>query len=102
MALNGTELMNDPWGTIFSPFTNFFNDVIGNGQVFYLFPLVILTMGVQIKTQKPIMTSMFMIGSGALLSGGSLFWGATNMAMVFLIFAAMGLVGLFLSLIFQR
>ena len=61
MAINGTEFMNDPWGTAFSPFTDFFGSVIGNGQIFYLFPLVVLTMGIQIKTQNSVMTTMFMI-----------------------------------------
>ncbi len=102
MALNGTEFMNDPWGTIFSPFTNFFEDAIGNGQVFYLFPLIILTFGIQIKTQNSIMTTMFMIGSGALLGAGSLFTGATSMAVMFTIFTALGFVGLFMSILFQR
>ena len=102
MPVNGTEMLNDPWNTTFSPFTNMFQDVIGNGQVFFLFPLIILTIGIQIKTENSIMTSLFMIASGALLGTGGLFAGATSMAMLFTIFAAMGLVGLFLSLIFQR
>ena len=102
MPINGSEFMVDPWGTIFSPFTNFFYDIVGNGQVFYLFPLIILTMGVQIKTRNSVMTSMFMIGSGALLGSGGIFTGATSIAIAFLIFAALGLVGVFLSLIFQR
>lgn len=102
MALNGTEFMNDPWGTIWSPFTNMFNDIIGNGQVFFLFPLVIITLGVQYKTRKPVMTSMFMISSGAVLSGGSMFANAPGMAGAFIIFTALGIVGLFLSILFQR
>ena len=102
MAINGTEFMNDPWGTAFSPFTDFFGSVIGNGQIFYLFPLVVLTMGIQIKTQNSVMTTMFMIGSGALLGTGSLFVGATPMAIMFTIYTALGFVGLFMSLLFQR
>lgn len=102
MALNGSEFMVDPWGTIFSCFTDFFYDIVGNGQVFYLFPLVILTIGLQIKSQSSVMTSMFMIASGALLGSAGIFTGATSIAIAFLIFSALGFVGLFLSFIFQR
>ena len=102
MAVNGSEFINDPWNTTFSPFTDLFEKVFGNGQVFFLFPLIILTMGIYYKTHNPVFTSTFMIASGALLSSGSLFAGAANMSVVFVIFTAMGIVALFISLIFQR
>lgn len=102
MTVSWSEFIGDPFGETFSPFTNLFQNVIGNGQVFYLVPLVISTFGIQIKTQNPVMTSMFMIGSGALLSSSTLFVGATDMSVMFTIFAALGIVSLFMSLIFQR
>jgi len=102
MALNGTDWMQQPWNTTFAPFTNIFEDVMGNGQVFFLFPLIIVTFGVQIKTQNSVMTTMFMIGSGALLATGSLFTGMTYLATAFTIFAAFGIAGLIMSLLFQR
>ena len=102
MAFNGSEFMNNPWNITFSPYIDLFQNIVGNGQVFFLFPLIIITFGIQIKTQNAVMTTMFMIASGALLGAGSIFVNATAMAVVFTIFAAMGFVGLFLSLLFQR
>jgi len=102
MALNGTEFINNPWNTTFSPWTDLFNNMVGNGNVFYLFPLIILTIGVYIKTQSATMTSLFMIATGALCGTGSFFTGASTIALMFVIFTAIGFVGLFIGIIFQR
>lgn len=100
--LNGTELINDPWGTIFSPWTNLFENVVGNGGVFYLFPLSVLAFALYTKTQNTLMPSMFIMASGALLAGGNIFIGATSIAAVYIIFTAIGITGLFISLFFQK
>lgn len=99
-----SDFLDEPMGTIFEPFTDLFEVLINPnaGGVFYLFPLIVLTYAVHIKVKQPAVTSMFMIGAGATLSSGGLFWGASAMAAVFLIFSAMGVVGLFLSIYFQR
>jgi len=102
MTFNGSDFINNPWNTTFSPYTDLFRDIVGNGQVFFLFPLIIVTIGIQIKTQNTMMTTMFMLTSGALLGAGSLFINATSLAVVFTIFAAMGFVGFFSDLLFQR
>lgn len=105
MAINGTEFINDPWGTVFSPFTDFFNNILPGvdvGHLFYLFPLIVLAFGVQIKTESGLMTSMFIIGSGALLGLSGIFVGATQIAVVFLVFSALGIVGMVTSLLFQK
>ena len=101
-GLNGTEFINNPFNTTMSPFTNLFQHAVGNGNVFYLFPLVILTFGVYMKTRDATMTSMFMLASGALLSSASIFVNALDMAVLFMVFAAIGIVGVFVSLLFQR
>jgi len=102
MALNGSELVNDPWNTTWSSYTDLFENMVGVGAVFWLIPLCILTLGIYIKTNNPVMATMFMIGSGALLSSGSIFLGSPDMQLAFIVFTAMGLVGLFASLLFQR
>ena len=102
MALS--EFLNNPLDVVFESFTDLFEGLINPnaGQVFFLFPLVVLTYGVQLKVKNYTVTSMFMIGAGATLSGGGMFIGTSTMAAVFLIFSAMGFVGLFLSIYFQR
>lgn len=102
MGLNGTEFLNNPFNTSMSPFTSLFEKAVGNGNVFYLFPLVILTFGVYLKTRDVTMTSMFMLASGALLGSASIFVNAFDMAVVFIVFAAIGIAGVFMSLLFQR
>jgi len=99
-----SNFLNDPMGTIFEPFINLFEVLINPhaGGVFYLFPLIVLTYTVQIKVKQPAVTSLFMIGAGATLSGGGIFLGASSMALVFIIFSAIGFVGLFMSIYFQR
>lgn len=102
MALNGSELVNNPWNTTWSPWTNLFHDMVGSGALFWLVPLTVLTLGIYVKTQNPVMTTAFMVGSGALLAGGSIFTGSPEMSIAFTIFTAIGLTGLFASVLFQR
>lgn len=100
--INGTDIINNTIPTVFSPFTNFFESLVGNGDVFYLVPLIALTLGIWFKTDEPIMASMFMIGSGAILGTGSLFIGVWSLGTLFLIFTAMGLTVLVVSLVLNR
>jgi len=102
MPINGTELISDPFNTTFKPFTDFFQGITGNGMIFFLFILVVLTIGLYIKTRKVEVPTLFMIGSGALLSSGSIFTGATDMAIAFIIFTALGFTALFVGLFFRR
>jgi len=98
MAINGSDLINEPWNTTFSPFTDLFEAMIGNGMVFFLFPLSVVTIALFVKTRNTAMTSMFMIVSGLLFATGNLFLNVPTMGIIFLIFAAIGFTGLFVSL----
>ena len=100
MALNGSDFINNPWNTTWSPWTDLFERFVGNGQIFWLFPLIILTFGIYIKTESTIMVSMFMLGSGALLGFGTMAMGVPDMPIIFGLFAAIGLVPLFSRIIF--
>ena len=102
MAINGSEFIDNPFNTTFSPFTDIFANVVGNGQVFWLFPVIILTFGIFVKTRNAAVTSLFMIASGGILGTGSLFVEAGQMAALFYIFSGIGIASLFLGLLFQR
>lgn len=102
MAVNGSEFINNPFNTTYSPWTDLFETLVGNGQVFWLIPLVILTLGVYVKTDNPIMTTAFMVAGGSLFSAGSVWTGAIEMASIFVIFTALGITGMFVSLLLQR
>jgi len=99
MTLNGTEWLNNPFNTTFSPYTNLFKELIGIGGAFWLIPIVGLTFGIYVKTENPVMATMFMIASGALLSAGNIFTGNSEMSILFTVFTALGITGLAASLL---
>lgn len=100
--LNGTELIEDPFQIVTGPWTDWFEDITGNGAVFYLFPVTIIALGVYVKTNDIVTTSMFLLITGALLFTGSVMVGIPEMGIIFIIFTAMGIVSLFLGILFQR
>jgi len=102
MAPNMTHFLDDPWGTAYSPFTDFFSRLVGTGSAFWLFLLIVFTMGIFIKTRDTTVASMWMICSGAILGSANIFLNQPDMSLVFYLFAAMGVGGLFIGLIFGR
>lgn len=96
MAVNGSELIDDPWTTIMSTFT----DLLGPG--FYLIPVSIIAVALYVKTRSPVAVSAYLIGSGILLSGGGLFIGYPEMINVFGIVTVIGIMGLVVSLYFIK
>ena len=102
MPLNGSDLINNPWNTTFSPFTSLFEEMFGNGHVFYLVPLIFVTIALYVKVRDPAVVSMFMIASGVLLAAGNIFVNALSMSIIFIIFAAIGIAGLFVSLFIEK
>lgn len=96
MAVNGSELIDEPWSTIFSTFT----DLLGPG--FYLIPVTIIGAALYMKTRSPVAVSAYLIGAGVLLLGGGLFVGYPEMINVFGIVTVIGIMGLIVSLYFMR
>jgi len=101
-AINGSQFIDNPLEKAMSTFTDFFEDLFGYGEVFYLVPLIALTVAIWYKTDEPIVASMFMIGSGAILSTSTLFIGFTTLGTIFTIFASIGFVGLVIGLIMRK
>ena len=99
MPINVTDVYN-PWNISTGPWTDLFARFVGNGNIFYLFPLIIITMGIYYKTENTALVSIFMISSGACLGFGTLAMGIPDMPILFGIFTAMGLVPLFSFIIF--
>ena len=63
LIINGSDLVNQPWNTTFSPYIALF------GQGWILIPVSFISAGLFMKTRDPIVLSVFMIISGILLSG---------------------------------
>jgi hypothetical protein len=103
MALNGSELIDQPWNTTLGPFNNLFNHITGVPETLWLFIVIVLTFGVFIASEKnPLYTSMFMICSGSILAGGGLFTGVPIMAAIFTVFTGLGIASMFVSIYLQR
>ena len=102
MPFNGSDLINQPWNTTWSPYTDFFQRIFGNGALFFLVPIMVLALSLYVKTRNITMVAMFMIGSGILMSSGSMFTNAPQVSLIFIIFTALGFVALILSLLFQQ
>jgi len=96
LPINGSELIDNPFTTIFSSFT----DLLGTG--FYLIPLSFICVALYVKTRNAVTVSAFMIGSGLLLSGGTMFSAYPEMALVYLLFTGLGFVGLIVGIFFMR
>lgn len=103
MAVNGTRLIDQPFNTTYSAWTDLFENLTGYSMAFWFIPLIGLTLGVYIKTRDPVMTSAFMIVSGSIMSGGSyIFLRQYNMYLVFVVFTALGITSMFVTLLLQR
>jgi len=96
MAVNGSELIDAPWTTIFSPFT----DLLGTG--FYLIPLTFIVIALYVKTRDVVVVSAFMIASGMLLGSGLIFANYPEMALVYWLIAGLGLIGLIVGIFFTK
>lgn len=99
MPFNGSELMDNPFETIFSPFTDFFELATGNGGFFFVFVVIILAIGLYIKTKDLTFTSMFVVASFGILSLGTYMGSMIELSILFAVFCALGLVALIMNLV---
>lgn len=96
MAVNGSELIDDPFNTIFSPFT----DLLGPG--FFLLMLIFICVALYVKTHDLSTVSAFMLASGVLLASGGIFTGYSELAFAMTVFALLGIIGLIASTFFTK
>jgi hypothetical protein len=99
--INGSEFVNNPIGTAFKPFTDLFQQIFGNGDIFYMLPIIGLTLAIYFKSDDPTITSVFMIGTGGLLGISTLTVGYTSLGIMFGVFAGIGIAILIVDLILQ-
>ena len=96
MAVNASELVYSPWTTVFSPFV----DLLGTG--FYLIPVSFIAVALYIKTKDLMVSSVWLIASGLLLSGGGIFAGYWEMSSLYVLVCALGVTGTVMSIFFMR
>jgi len=104
MPVNGSDFIDEPFNTTLKPFTDLFERFLGEGfgLAFFIIPLSIIAVALYMKTRDPVMVSMYMLASGALFASGGAFMGMGGMVIVYILFAALGITGLFMSLFFRR
>ena len=100
-ADNHSDFIVNLWNKTFSPYTDLFQKYVGNGNIFFLLPVIGLTMGIYVNSKGNLpLVSVFMLGTGALLCVGSLALGNPELALLFGIFSAVGLIPLFTFLFY--
>lgn len=96
MPFNGSEIIDNPFNTIFSPFT----DLFGTG--FWLIPITFIAVALYVKTRNVVSVFAFLLAGCALLAGGNIFLGYPEMAYVYILIGLLALVALVLGIIFIR
>ena len=94
--LNGSALIDEPFITIMSPFTN----LLGPGV--YVIILSFIGVALYVKTHDLSTVSAFLLASGVLLASGNIFWGYGEMAFLFAVVALLGIIGLVASTFFTK
>ena len=94
--VNGSEIIDKPWDTIFSPFT----DLLSNG--FWLIPIGFIGVALYVKTHNLTATGVWLTISSLLLASGNIYTGFPELAFVYLIFTVIGIMGIVVDIYFMR
>ena len=95
LTINGSDLINQPWNTTFSPYIALF------GQGWLLIPVSFIAAALFMKTRDPVLLSMFMIVSGIMLNAtGLLFSTFQQGTFAYTIFTVIGIAVLFYNVFY--
>jgi len=89
--VNGSEILDKPWDTFFSQFTDLF------GYSFFLVPIGFIALALYLKTKNVTAVSVWLMGS-CFLMGTGIFSSYPEMGFVYYLFAVLGLVGVIVSI----
>lgn len=95
-AINGSDLINNPWNTTFQAYTN----LLGPGV--FLIVLIFICAALYMKTENAVAVTSFLTVASLLLISGGLYANWPEMSRIFLIVAAFGFVGTFLGIFFKN
>lgn len=88
MVFNGTDLINHPFNTTFSPYTHLF------GMAFFIIPIAFIGAALFMKTKDVALVSIYFIMMSAFLLIGSAYVGAMGASVIFAIVAILGIAAL--------
>ena len=86
--MNGSDLINQPWNTTFSPYINLF------GQGWIIIPFAFIGAALFVKTRDTALTAVYMLVIGGFMTAGTAWAGWMSAASLFIIMAAMGFAAL--------
>jgi len=95
-TINGTQLIEDPINTIFSPFT----DLLGSS--FWLIPISVIAAALYVRTRNISVVGAWLLGAGMLMSTGNIFAGYPVMLDFYLILSVIGVVSIILGIIIDN
>jgi len=91
MAFNGSELLDQPWETLFSVFT----DILG--YAFYLIPISFIAIALYIKTKTVAVSGIWMLAT-TLMIGSIIFTQFPVMGLIYYIIAGVSFTGIIASI----
>jgi len=94
--VNGSEIIDKPFETVFSPFT----DLLSNG--FWLIPIGFIGVALYIKTHNLTATGVWLTISSLLMAGGNIYTGFPELAFVYSIFVVIGIMSIVVDIFFMR
>lgn len=94
MVFNGSELINQPWNTTFSPFFHLFS------MVFFIIPITFIGASLFVKTRDTPLTSLWFVIGGSFLMGASAFNNAPGAVIVYLVVTMLGIAVLLYSVFY--
>ena len=96
MAVNVTELVNDPVNVTFSTFT----DILGSG--YYLIPILVIGGGLLLKTKDPVIFGVYLMSAGIFLGGANIFYYIMGAVPLMIVLVAGGFTSLFIGIIINK
>lgn len=84
LAINGSDLIDQPWNTTFMPFIR----LLGQGWV--IVPLGFIGAALFVKTRDTALIALYLIMIGAFIGIASIWGGFTEAALMFFVMAAIG------------
>jgi len=91
---NGSQLVNQPWNTTFSPYIHLF------GQGWILIPISFIGAVIFLRTRDPVVFGVYAILTGGLFGFATLFAGFPEAAFIYYLFSGLGIAVLLYTMFF--
>lgn len=96
MAVNGSELLDAPFDTVFSPFTGLL------GSMFWLIPISIIAAALFVKTKNVTVVGAWLLGAGMFMGTADIFSGVPGMFTVYGAVIIIGVIAIIAGILLQR